>query len=200
MNIIEGEKDQRKAVRINSRILFAAYPVSNEQYQQIKCDFDNGITLYNREELADARLFIGAQSALARLKERDEDMAIFLQHIDAKINMLLKKIAKQPSIMDNLRLQSVNIAGNGLAFWGEEVYAKGDYVECHIVLPSINMFIDCFGKVVECKPEKICDQTKQRVSVHFCMIMEEDREELVHYNFKQQSLVLQRRRMEQEDK
>ena len=195
--------DNRQAVRVTNRILFACHPVSKEKFQQITDDFNNGISLYNRAELADVQVYIGAQSALSRLKDKDEDLGAFLQHIDSKINLLLKKVDKSPSLLDTLVFQRVNIGANGLAFWGDREFQVNDIVEMQIVLQPEHIFIDCFGSIVECsicKDEQSDPSPKYRVSVNFELIVDGDREELVHYNFRQQSLALKRRRLKKEQK
>jgi hypothetical protein len=192
------EDDKRQAVRVDSRILFAAHLVSNDVFLGIEKDYDEGISLYNRPELADVRLFVGATAALSRLRDRDEDMAIFLQHIDAKLNTLLRKVDDSPTLLDKLTLQSVNLAGNGLAFWSAKSYTKGDLLEFYIVLPAEDTFIVCFGEVVDCLPEKNAGLKRNRISCSFRMVMDADREELIKYNFKQQSLALKRRRNQEE--
>ncbi len=181
---------------MDSRVLFAVSRVSKDVFGEVKKDYSEGISLYNRPELADIRLVAGARAALTRIRERDEDMALFLQHIDAKLNTLLKKVDNTPALMDKLTSQSVNIAGNGLAFWSKESYAKGDLLEIYIVLPLSETFIDCFGEVVDCLEEKADGGIRHRVSCRFKIIMDNDREELIQYNFKQQSLALKRRRKE----
>ncbi len=191
-----NKDDKRQAIRVDSRILFAANLISGNAYEGIKQDYNEGISLYNRPELADIRLVAGARAALSRLRDRDEDMALFLQHIDAKLNTLLKKVDNTPSLMDKLILQSVNLAGNGLAFWSNKSYAKGDLLEIYIVLPLTDTFIDCFGEVVDCPKEKVNGQISHRVSCRFKIIMDNDRQELIQYNFKQQSLALKRRKKE----
>ena len=91
---------------------------------------------------------------------------------------------------------------NGLAFWADEELKKDELVEMHLVLQPEHVFIDCFGTVVECMKTKDSEEStkKYRISVSFKLIMDEDREELVHYNFRQQSLALKRRRIEKENK
>jgi len=193
--------DNRQAVRVTNRILFACHPVPQETFLQILDDFNNGISLYNRSELADVQIYIGAQSALARLKEKDEDLGAFLQHLDGKMNLLLKKVDQSPSLLDTLVLQRISIGANGLAFWTDREYAVDEIVEMQIVLQPEHIFIDCFGSVVQSiKCETEDDDLKQqyRISVNFKLIMDEDREELIHYNFKQQSLALKRRRLKKE--
>lgn len=192
--------DNRQSVRVTSRLLFGAALVSGECYAGILQDFNNGISLYNRHELADIQAFIGAQSALARLKERDEDMAAFLQHLDGKINMLLTKVDGRPTILDELRLQRVCISGTGLAFWSAKKYPPQDILELRLVLQPGHIFINCFARVVECNEEKKGeDQGRYRVSVQFLLIMDDDRELLIQYNFRQQSLALKRRRLKKEE-
>ena len=195
--------DNRQAVRVTNRILFACHPVPKEAFQQIMDDFNNGISLYNRAELADVQVYIGAQSALARLKDKDEDLGTFLQHLDGKINLLLKKVDKTPSLLDKLVLQRVSIGANGLAFWGDSEFKVNDIVEMQMVLQPAHIFIDCFGSVVECtrcEAEQGDPGQQYRISVNFQLIMDADREELVHYNFRQQSLALKRRRLKKEQK
>ncbi len=192
---MNGE-DKRQSVRVDSRIMFAVHHVSKDDFVRIKQDLDNGISLYERPELSNIRTFVGARAALERLKERDADMADFLRHMDAKLNVLLKKVDYNPSLLDKLTLQEVNIAGNGLAFWSTKKYVRGNLLEFYIVFPADNTFIACFGEVVECQPEKAGKEDRQRVSCHFKLIMEKDREEIIQYNFKQQGLALQRRRLE----
>ncbi len=195
---MKGE-EKRRAVRIDSRVLLAVRQIGDDMFQKIKQDYNDGISLYNRSEMAEARLFVGAGAALSRLKERDEDMALVLQHIDAKINKLLRAADEQHPLMDRLVLQRINLAGNGLAFWGDKVYKRGEMLEFHIVLPTDSTFIDCFGEVVHCAAEKVNGNLRQRVSCRLRIIMEDDREALIQFNFKQQILALQRHRMEQEE-
>ncbi len=195
-----GAKDNRQAVRVTSRLLFSSHVVSAEKYEEIHQDINNGISLYNREELADIQVYIGAQSALSKLKEKDNDLATFLQHLDGKLNMLLSKINDGPDLMDSMSLQTVSLGGNGLAFWSDDNFAPNDILELRIVLQPEHVFVNCFGQVVDSKKESKLPEAKKRISVRFKLIMDSDREILIQHNFKQQSLALKRRRLEKEGK
>nr|MBF0221372.1 PilZ domain-containing protein [Desulfobulbaceae bacterium] len=194
--------DNRQAVRVTGKIPFACSRVSTEKFEKVLADFNEGISLYNREELADVQVYIGAQSSLARLRDKDEDLAAFLQHIDGKLNLLLKKVDNEPSLVDTLVLQRVSIGANGLAFWSDKEFSKNDIVEIYLLLQPEHVFICCFGTVVECvacRGDQVKPDQRYRVSVNLKLIMDADREELVHYNFKQQSLALKQRRIQKEE-
>ena len=89
------EKDRRDSVRVTGRNLFSFQVVSLGKFAAVKADFDEGIPPYNQQGLADIQVFIGAQSALSRIRERDEDLGDFLSHLDTKMNLLLKKASKE---------------------------------------------------------------------------------------------------------
>lgn len=193
------ENEKRRSVRITSRLLLGHRKITPEKLNVIKEDFDNGISMYNREELADIQVYIGAQKALSRLQDRDKDLAVFLKHLDGKLNLLLKKTDSAPTVFDELTLQRINIGGHGVAYWTDEVHHKGELIELHILMPVENTYINCFCVVIDSWEEKDeKGQEKFRVSLEYVLIMEHDREMLVQYNFQQQSMALQRRRLDQD--
>ncbi len=201
MNFNNEKSDKRLSVRITSRILFGHQKTTTQEFEQINKDCDSGISLYNRPDLADMQIYRSARGVLSRIKEKDQDMAVFLQHLDAKLNVLIRNMDSAPSLFDSLTLQKVNIGGNGVAFWNDEPYSEGEIVELHLVVPPDDYYINCFAKVVDCEKDEASGtkDTMFRVATKFTLVMESDREALVQYNFKQQSLALQRRRLSSSD-
>jgi hypothetical protein len=201
VNSNSEEANNRNSVRITSRILFGHHKIDEQDFEQIRTDCDSGISLYNRSDLADMQIYRSAKGVLSRIKEKDKDMAIFLQHLDAKLNVLIQKMDSAPSLFDSFTLQKVNIGGNGVAFWNRESYSEGEIVELHLIIPPDDFYINCFAEVVKCVKDENSksEETTFRVAVKFILVMESDREALVQYNFKQQSLALQRRRLSTSD-
>jgi len=159
-------------------------------------DFEAGIPPYNQEGLADIQLFIGAQSALDRIKERDADLGDFLAHLDTKINLILKKTTASKTIFDKLSLYDLNLSGRGLSFIAEHRVAVDDILEFHIALLPTYIYVYCFGKVVFCNPLPPKEgKIFYKVGTEFVLIMEDDQEKLIQHNFKQQSLALRNRRL-----
>lgn len=189
--------NRRKSVRITDRVLLSVDTVAPERLQAVSEDFRQGIPLYNQEEFADFQVFVGAQGALARMRERDSDLGEFFQHLDNKMNMLLKRILGGKSPLDSLASQKINLSANGLAFYDEKPAAVDDLLEIHLVLLPGHSHVYCFGRVVACDPESAEEGGKNvfRIAVEFVLIMEEDRERVIQHNFKQQSLALRNRRL-----
>ena len=190
------EYDRRQAVRVTGRNLFYFQPVSQDRYAEIVKDFEAGIPPYNQEGLSDIQMFIGAQSALSRIKERDADLGDFLAHLDTKINLLLKKTMSSKTIFDKLSLYDLNLSGRGVSFITKNKVAEGDIIEIHIALLPTYSYVYCFGKVVTCSSSPTQEgEVFYKVGAEFILIMEDDQEKLIQHNFKQQSLALRNRRL-----
>lgn len=195
----EDNDDRRSSVRVSGRNLFAYREITEQTYAEYAKDFQEGISLYSQESLADMQIFVGAQSALGRLRDKDEDLADFLQHLDMKMNLLLKKFDNGKTPLDNLKLRDLNLSGTGIAFISLEKMALGTYLEFRIVLLPNYLFIYALGKVTKFEQIKHeGDQSFYRVGAEFVLIMDEDREKLIQHNFRQQSLALRNRRKQQQ--
>lgn len=190
--------DNRKSIRVDSRVRLGHRIVSAEEFATIRQDCDNGISLYNRPGLDNIQAYLGAHGALSRLQEKNKDLALFLQHLDSKINLLLEKMDATPSVLQKLELQRVNLGGNGIAYWSTEAHKTGDIIDVQIIMPDDSTYINCFCEVVDCVPDVGTDgQSQFRIALKYALIMESDQEVLIQHNFKQQSLSLARRRLEQ---
>ena len=192
-----AEGNRRGSVRISDRVLLAAKRVSPERYQAVAADYENGISLYNQEGLADIQMYVGAEGALSRLKERDADLAEFLRYLDNKLNLVLKRSQGERTPFDELKLQKVNLSGSGIAFVVDEEFRERELLEIHLVLLPAYTYIYCFGTVISCERVGLGGQEKSayRLGVEFTLITDDDQEKLVQHNFKQQSLALRNRRL-----
>lgn len=189
--------NRRQSVRVTDRVMLAIHPVSPEKMQAIAKDFQQGISPYNQEGLADLQMFIGAQSALARLRERDAELADYLQHLDNKMNLMLKQVRGGESPLDAMTMRKVDLSANGLAFFTDIPFRLDEVVEVHLALLPAYIYVYSFGKVIACDPpsEEEKSDCKCRVSLEFVFLLGEDREKIIQHTFKQQSLALRNRRL-----
>jgi hypothetical protein len=196
----DANDDRRSSVRVTGRNLFAYKEISEQTLDAYDKDFQDGISLYSQESLADMQIFVGAQSALGRLRDKDEDLADFLQHLDMKMNILLKKVDDGKTPLDDMKLRDLNLSGAGLAFIAPEKIGLGTLLEFRVVLLPNYLFIYAIGKVTKCETVgHDGDKHFYRVGSEFVLIMDEDREKLIQHNFRQQSLALRNRRKQQDN-
>ncbi len=188
--------NRRKSVRITDRILLAFEPVDRVRYETVYKDYKEGISLYNYSGVVDLQMFVSAQNALDRIRERDKDLAEFLQHMDTKINLLLRKVSKEKTPLDALELRKVTLSGSGICFRTDRSAEVDEILGFHIVLLPEHTYVFCFGSVVTC--DKTGDPSTEdtyRVAAEFVLLTDEDREKIIQHNFKQQSLALRNKRL-----
>lgn len=195
----DDNDDRRSSVRVTGRNLFAYKEIAEQKYAEYAKDFQEGISLYSQESLADMQIFVGAQSALGRIRDKDEDLADFLQHLDMKMNILLKKVDNAKTPLDDLKLRDLNLSGAGIAFIASEKIEMDTFLEFRIVLLPNYLFVYAIGRVTKCEVvTHEGDKQFYRVGAEFSLIMDEDREKLIQHNFRQQSLALRNRRKQHE--
>lgn len=195
----EDGRNRRTAVRATDRVLLAYKRISAERYEEIAKDYREGISIYNQEGLKDVQMYIGAQSALDRLQARDPDLAEFLKHLDNKINIIMRRIKGEKSLLDLLKLQKINLSATGIAFYSFEEFKTDELVEVHLALLPDYTYLYFFAKVTHSDREGE-HQGRQifLVGTEFVLMTDEDREKLVQHNFKQQRLALRTRRQDEE--
>lgn len=182
-------------MRISDRILLSCRRLDKEQYEAIVTNFKKGISLYNQEDVGNFVLYLGAQAALARIREKDEHLGEFLRHLDTKINRLLAIVSKEPSPLDKLQPQEVDISGTGMAFLSTEKIKAGDALEIQMVLLPDHTHIYTVARAVSSeKPANLPTQYACRVACQFNLIMDEDREVIIQHVFKRQKLALRNKR------
>lgn len=192
--------ERRSSVRVTGRNLFDFKILTDEQYEGLADDFDDGISLYNQQNLMDMQMFVGAQSALTKIGEKDPDLAEFLQHLDMKMNVLLQRLDGNKSPIEDLKLRDLNLSGSGIAFICDKQIADEIKLEMRIVLLPTYIFVYAVGRVTECevaREEK--GKTFYKWRVAFTLIMDEDREKLIQHNFRLQSLALRNRRQKRDE-
>ncbi len=199
VSLMTDKENRRSAVRTTDRLLLAYKRVSREKFTEIAADYHQGVSLYTQEGLSDVPMYIGAQAALDRLRQRDADLADFLGHLDNKINFLLKKAEGENTVFAAMKLQKADLSGGGIAFHAFEKFKPGDIVEFHLTLLPSHAYLYFLAQVISCK----LDGDRQgkavyRVSAEFTLIMDEDREKVVQHGFKKQSLALRSRRQQNE--
>ncbi len=190
------DKERREAVRVDERCLFGWQKIAPEAYEKIADDYERGIPLYSQEKLADIQMITGARHALARIREKDADLADFLAHLDTKMNFLLRKMENRNSILDNLEMQDVNISAKGVAFASEESLHPDQIVEIHLLLLPDYVYIYALGRVISSLPMERDGEQLRRNSIEFKLINDEDRETIIRYNFNKQSRALRRQRLQ----
>ena len=200
-NITNNNEERRSSVRVTGRNLFDFKILSPEQYENLEQDYQDGISLYNQKSLMDMQMFVGAQSALNKIADKDPDLAEFLQHLDMKMNVLLQKIDGNKSPIEDLKLRDLNLSGAGIAFICDKHIAAETEIEMRMVLLPTYVFVYTVGRVTKCevaREEK--GKTFYKWRIAFTLIMDEDREKLIQHNFRQQSLALRNRRKKNDGK
>lgn len=200
MTTYSSEENRRQAVRVSDRVLLSCRPISAERLETLVSDAAKGVSLYNQKHLAGLALYLGAHNALGRIREKDTDLAEYLQQLDTKINRVMAAVCKELSPFDSLEQADVNVSGSGVAFASSQRYLAGDHVELLLVLLPEHLHIYAVGEVISAPKMVEGDARQWRTALKFTMIMDEDKENLIQHIFRRQHLALKKKRMAEEER
>lgn len=187
-------------MRVSDRVLLSSRKIEQERFSVIEQNFHNGISLYNQKEVGEISIYLGAQTSLSRIREKDEDIANFFQHLDAKLSRLLAAVTKEPSPIDTLQPQEANLSGTGLAFFSKQQFSAGDLIELHFVLMPEYLHLYAVAKTISAEKISAADSDFNfRVACEFALIMDADRETLIQHLFKRQQLALRHKRLHKKE-
>ena len=194
--MVPADQNRRQAVRVNDRILLSSKKLEQDRYNVIAQNYHNGISLYNQKEVGEIAIYLGSQASLARIREKDEDLANFLQHLDAKLSRVLASVSMKPSPIDSLSAQEVTLSGTGLAFFSNQQFSIGDLIELHLVLMPEFLHTYAIAKAVSAEKISAAEvEFNFKVGCEFVLIMEAERETLIQHLFKRQQLALRNKRL-----
>ena len=200
MTVVPVDQNRRQAVRVNDRVLLSSRKIEQERFKVIEQNYHNGISLYNQKEVGEISIYLGSQTSLARIREKNEDLANFLQHLDTKLSRVLAAVSKEPSPIDTLQPQEISLSGTGLAFFSGQQYSSGDLIELHLVLLPELLHLYAIARAVSAEKVAAADfDFNFRVACEFVLIMDADRETLIQHLFKRQQLALRNKRLNKKD-
>ncbi|MCW8887655.1 MAG: PilZ domain-containing protein, partial [Gammaproteobacteria bacterium] len=118
------------------------------------------------------------------------DILVLLNH---KIDQIAHSFNDPHSAQsDEIDSRPVNISASGIAFFQDSPLGHNTALEMNLTLYLDQQPLKLFGVVVDCIEQKTAEIEHYKISVEFDYIIEEDRDELVHYIMKQQNLALRK--------
>lgn len=191
----ERQEDRRRYIRVKDRVLLDVKPLPKEEVQSLIKGYESGEDVPWRD-FSPSHMVKDITLPLSRIKERDEALATILEVIDAKLNYILKALAKENLDYPNKKVL-VDLSAAGIAFNSDAPMEVGQHVQLDFGLLPENHFIRAFGKVVRCEMAG----NGYDVGIEFVWMLEDDKDRLIEHVFQRQvqQLRMMRQRREQQE-
>lgn len=151
---------------------------------------------WEHDEILKALMGMDAQAktVISRVREIMPDVGQALDVLNNKLNLLTRAVSQHDQELSLEDTQPVNLSGSGMAYCSDEPLENGNFVELELTLFPSYHYIVTYAKVVHSEP---ADEGRQRISVEFYQLREEDREVLMQHIFRREGEMLRLRRDEQ---
>jgi c-di-GMP-binding flagellar brake protein YcgR len=187
--------DRREYFRVEDQVTLE-YRVITEAEME-------GVLLRIRDEVPDrftaAASFAGTSRQMKHLLQNltgeSPDLALCLQALDKKINLLAQLLVAETINQQGTSLREVSLSAGGLAFNAERELRVGELLETRLVLfPSLTGILTVAQVVSSERRGDVNGGMPWRVAVEYRYIREADRDLLVKHLFSRQTEMLRARR------
>ena len=135
------------------------------------------------------------QYVLRRIQEREPEIALYLQTLNEKLDLLARQLAMESTELTDQTPRRVDISASGACFEAAQPMEPGQLVDLKMLLfPSLD-YIRSVGRVVRCAETTEAQQESAfSIAVDFDYLRDDDRELLVQHVVKKQSSQLRAER------
>jgi len=176
-------RERRGFFRISDDVVLTYHLVDEEAYLEQENKESNNETNSFNIKAKFAAIDRSLRPVMARLKERSEDLAHYLQAINDKLDMLAEVLFLADNNVENLPSQEVNLSAGGMSFQVQSPIEAGKILKLRVLLPLTGIGIESFARVVYCRQEREpgSDPFPYRVGVEFKHMREEDSDLIIRH-------------------
>lgn len=174
----KNSQERREYFRINDKAIFTVKKIDNSSSLESLSDSNSSFLLGSSM----ARLDMEHQTVLSKVKRGNPDIAIYLDMINQKINLITKHILSNDPEISNQQPSDINLSASGIAIQTRESFVENDKVQVKLVLIPEMTGILCIGQVTR------TEHKSDLITVHidFTEINETDQEIIIKHNLAQQ--------------
>ncbi len=184
-------ENKREYARTEEEFAIEYTPLSKEEYARLSPDYDRWRTSERGESPMNPESFLEALRAKGGGPQELEllrQVARMFSLVERKLDQLLRLVDKRTSSGEMESGTCRDLSGSGMRFSCQWPLTKGWLLRVVVPLPPLHpVTVSALAEVVESRPSAAASSTEPYdVAVRFTNIHEQDREEIIAYNFKRQ--------------
>ena len=177
-----GEAERRRYFRIDDRAILKYRVLPPGEREAIVARLSRAPA--TRHALANtfANVSQQMQHLLRRIEQTEPDIALCLDTLNEKLDMLARQLSLEASQMADEPVRAVNVSAAGICFEAEDALDPGGLLELRLLLLPSYVGVSAVGTVVRCDetaPEE--SDLPYRIAVDFDYLRDDDRELLVQH-------------------
>jgi len=183
------DQERRKYFRINGDVSLDYKVISEADMKQGKYPAQFEVSPYftllgQLQELDNDNNYL-----LRKIALKDPTLALFLETLNAKIDVIAKTLAVGEMNFDNLSIQNINLSEGGMSFIGKEPVPQGSYLGMKLVFANNYTGLLLYGLVLHSIPE----EEGYKIGIEFTDMAESSRTIVVRHILSTQAKELQQK-------
>jgi len=199
--VADAETDRRRYFRVGDELPLYLEAIDDEGVERL---------LAEMEQETENRMGLSARFAattsqmdhvLNRIKEHDPDVALYLQSINQKLDVVAKVLLLEGEPVARMRTVNVELSASGLSVDHTAAMDVGQLVRVELLTTATSARILVLGRVIRClpAPQPNLIGNRFRLAIDFERIGEHDEDLIMQEVMRRQAAILRERRAQQEE-
>lgn len=141
------------------------------------------------------------EHVLNRIRERDADVALYLQSINQKLEAVARVLLLEEQAVAGMRVVDVDLSASGLCVVWPTAMMSGQPVRVELITTASNARVLALGRVIRCRPtrEAGLDCPGYQLAIDFDHIDDHGEDLIMQEVMRRQAALLRERRIREED-
>lgn len=138
---------------------------------------------------------------LNRIRERDADVALYLQSINQKLDAVARVMLLEEQAMAGMQVVDVDLSASGICVVWPTAMSPNQPVRVELITSASNARVLALGRVIRCRParEAGLDRPGYQLAIDFEHIGDHEEDLIMQEVMRRQAAQLRERRLREED-
>jgi len=138
---------------------------------------------------------------LNRIRERDADVALYLQSINQKLDAVARVLLLEEQAIAGMQVVDVDLSASGLSVVWPTAMTPGQPVRVELITAAANARVLALGRVIRCRPAREAgpERPGYRLAIDFDHIGDHEEDLIMQEVMRRQAALLRQRRIREED-
>jgi hypothetical protein len=184
------ESDRRRYFRIEDRVALHCQPVAGEALERLLHELADDQPSHTALPASFAATTVQMEHVLHRIKERDADVAGYLQTLNHKLDQLARAVVLEREDGRSLETVPAEISASGISFNSDGAFREGELVRVALLTQPGMALVVALGRVIRSRP----GQDHFDTAIDFEQMRDGDRDLIVQHVMHRQAALLRGRR------
>ncbi|MDZ7752717.1 MAG: PilZ domain-containing protein [Gammaproteobacteria bacterium] len=197
----EANDDRRRYFRIRDEVPLTLEALDAAGVERLMAEMENRTETRFGLAAKFAATTSQMDHVLNRIRERDADVALYLQSLNQKLDAVARVLLLEEQAIAGMKVVDVDLSASGICVVWPTAMTPGQPVRVELITAAANARVLALGRVIRCRPahEAGLDHPGYQLAIDFDLIGNHEEDLIMQEVMRRQAALLRERRLREEE-